>query len=265
MSQRYRAVSAPAAGQQPADGSLRADLSALYELSQDSQYVFASPLGPFLVGGRATYLPRFVFFGPHACDDSWRLAFLAGFDHRDLRASRALVALASRLSADSETGHALNLTFFPVVDVTGMVSGAVNRGLASAHWGREFGAEIAFLEKDARQRSYHGFVTVETAPGEEDLITFRLRGPLARVLSPDLELITSEDTRSFPVRFEAEPSQAPSAGPLTIAEDLPVSPFELTLSIPGTWSDEAYQHAAVTLLDRFLQRYRAFQAYGQNL
>jgi hypothetical protein len=260
---------APAAHELPfgaAPEALRADLSALYALSQNSRYVFASPLGPISSSGRTAYLPRFVFFGPHASDDSWRLAILAGFDHRDLRASRALVALASRLAADSDSGHALNLTFFPVIDIVGLASGRVDRGLASAHWGRGAPSEIGLLERDARQRGYHGFVTVETGTEDDDLIVVRARGPLDLGLSPDLELVTSEETRSFPVRFESGPGYpAAQGGPLSIADDLPLAPFELTLRIPGAWSDESYQHAAVTLLERFLGRYRAFQAYGQHL
>jgi hypothetical protein len=249
----------------PAAESLHSDLSALYTLSQNSKFVFASPLGPLPGAGRAAYLPRFVFFGPHACDDSWRIAFLAGLDHADLRSSRALVALVSRLASDSETGHALNLSFFPLVDVGGAASGASGRGLASAHWGSSAFPEIGLLEKDARQRGYHGFVRVETGGADEDLITLRVRGQVANALSPDLELITSEETRSFPVRFEAAAAAASEDGPLSITDDLPGSPFELTLRIPSTWSEDAYRHAVVTLLERFLKRYRAFQAYGQHL
>jgi hypothetical protein len=207
-----------------------------------------------------------VFFGPHACDDSWRLSFLAGFDHRDLRASRALLALATRLAADSEAGHALNLSFFPLVDVAGLFSGAAGRALASSRWGCGAPPEIELLGRDARQRGYHGFVRVETGPRHDELIALRIRGTFADALSPDLELITSKETRSFPVRFEAPSGGFPVAdGPLSIADDLPLAPFELTLRIPESWSDEAYQHAAVTVLERFLLRYRAFQAYGQHL
>jgi hypothetical protein len=264
MSTNSRGASAaPAPQPGAAPDALRSELSALYAYSQASPFVFASPLGPFPAGGRPAYLPRFVFFGPHASDDSWRLALLAGFDHRDARSSRALVALACRLAADSEAGHALNLTFFPVVDIGGLASGAAGRDLARAPWGAGAPPEIALLEKDARQRAYHGFITVETGAQGDDLIGLCVRGPLADGLSPDLELITSEETRSFPVRFEAQAGDA--AGPLSIADDLPFAPFELRLRIPGSWSDEAYQHAAVTLLERFLRRYRAFQAYAQHL
>jgi hypothetical protein len=265
MNAQSPAGAAPAAHPGTLTDSLRSDLSALYALSQNSRFVFASPLGPFSAGGRAAYLPRFVFFGPHACDDSWRLAFLAGLDHGDLRSSRALVALATRLATDSESGHALNLTFFPLVDIAGLVTGASDRRLAQAPWGRGAAPELALLEKDARQRGYHGFVRIETGSSDEDLIILRVRGPVADAQSSDLELVTSEETRTFPVRFEASAGGPPRDGPLCITDDLPLAPFELTLRIPGSWSDDAYQHAAVTLLERFLVRYRAFQAYGQHL
>jgi hypothetical protein len=254
----------------PADAGhhdpLQAGLSALYELAQSSRYVFASPLGPLAFGAKQAYLPRFVFFGPNACDESWRVSFIAGLDHRDARASRALVALVARLAANSETGHALNLSFFPVVDIGGLVSGLSDRRLSTAHWGREAPPEIGLLEQDARARGYHGFVRVETGHAEDELIGVSVRGSFSGTASPDLELITSEETRSFPVRFESASRGGPTTdGPLSAADDYPVNPFELTLSIPGAWSDDAYQHAAVTLLERFLTRYRAFQAYGQHL
>jgi hypothetical protein len=245
--------------------SLRADLSALYSLSQASAFVFASPIGPFDVGALQAFLPRFVFFGPHACDESWRLAFLAGFDHSDLRASRALVALATRLATDSGTGHALNLTFFPVVDIEGLTSGVTERGLADTRWGVDAPPEIRLLEQDARQRGYHGFVRLETAAPGQEVITLRIRGARTGALSPDLGLLTHEVTHSFEVRLEASGSTSPEDGPLSLDDGLPIAPFELTLRIPSSWSDKDYQRAAVTLLERFLKRYRAFQAYGQHL
>jgi hypothetical protein len=246
-------------------GPLQARLSALYALSQDSPYVFASPLGPFQFGGRSAYVPRLVFFGPQAADDSWRLSFLAGFDHRDLRASRALLALVAGLAENAEAGHGLNLSFFPLVDVAGLLVGAADRRLATAHWRRASSPEIGLLEKDARGRGYHGFVRIESAAAADDLVV-RVRQPNVRPLSPDLELITSDDAESFPVRFEFIRAGVPATdGPLSVTDDLPVAPFELTLQVPASWPEHDYQRAVVVVLKRFLRRYRAFQAYGQHL
>jgi hypothetical protein len=249
----------------PSAACLQAHLSTLYALSQYSRHVFASPLGPFPFDGRHAYVPRFAFFGPHASEDSWSLAFLAGFDHRDLRASQALLALAGLLAGDAEAGHGLNLTFFPLVDAAGLFLGAPDRNLASAHWGRSDIPEIQLLEKDARQRGYHGFVRVETAqPGAEE-IEVLVRRPGIEGSPPDLDLITSDEAQGVPVRFEFESRAFPDRGPLSAAEDLPFNPFELTVRVPAAWPGETYRKSVATLLDRFLRRYRANQAYGQHL
>jgi hypothetical protein len=146
------------------------------------------------------------------------------------------------------------------------VVGAADRGLATAHWRRASAPEIALLEKDARGRGYHGFVRIESVNAGDDLIVIRIRQPSVPALSPDLELITSEDAESFPVRFEFIPAGQPAVdGPLSVTDDLPVAPFELTLQIPASWPEHDTQRAVVVLLKRFLRRYRAFQAYGQHL
>jgi hypothetical protein len=244
----------------------QARLTALYTLSQQNRHVFASPLGPFHHAGRTASLPRFAFFGPHASDDSWRLAFLAGFDSRDLRASHALLQLIERLAEHAEEGHGLNLAFFPLVAAGAFFLEAPERALDRAHWGYSAAPEIDLLEKDARLCGYHGFVRVETAPPGEDLISVRLRDPLRENPSPDIELISTAETKPFPARFERVPrSAAVFDGPLTIADDLPIRPFELTLQIPDRWSDKLYLEAVSTILLRFILRYRAFQAYGLHL
>lgn len=243
----------------------RQHLSAVYALGQENRHVFASPLGPFddAGGGRAS-VPRFVFFGPHTTDESWRVAFLAGFDYADLRASHALLGLVDFLARHGEEGYGLNLTFFPLVDVAGLDFGTGPRALAAAHWARSTFPEITLLEKDVRVAGYQGFVRVETAPAGEDVVVLEMRAPEGEFTSPDVEICTSDDFESFPVRFERA-GRANGGGPLTIAEDLPVQPFELTLRVPASWPDDLYRSAVTSILGRFIVRYRAFQAFGQHL
>ncbi|WP_438479132.1 hypothetical protein [Oleiharenicola lentus] len=259
-----KTLSVSAATLPPAD-AFRAQLSALYALSQKNHYIFGSPLGPFFHQTRHAYVPRFVFFGPHASDDSWRLAFLAGYDRRDLRASRAMLHLVERLANHAEQGHGLNLSFFPLVDAGGFFLDVPPRALAEQHWGRTRQPEIDLLEKDARLRGYHGFIRIESAAPGDDIITIRVRQPRTLLATPDLELISSEETTPFPVRFECDSSEPATAGPLSVADDLPHVPFELVLQVPASWPDDIYHEAVSYILTRFILRYRAFQAYGQHL
>jgi hypothetical protein len=244
---------------------LRGLIDAVYAAAQSSSHLFASPVGPFPWGTRQLYLPRFVFFGPHASDESWRLACLAGFDRTDLRSSHALLALVEQLSRNADSGHGLDVSFFPVVDAAGFELGTPRRALATESWRHSLEPEIKLLEQDARTRQYHGFVRVETLVGG-DVATVRICGSGAELLASDLALITTEDFAPYAVRFEGGlASGEHPGGPLSLADDLPFTPFELTLQIPAEWPDEAYRDVVVNLLLRFLWRYRAFQAYGQNL
>jgi hypothetical protein len=257
------ALPPPAAISLPA--ALSEQLSELYALVQRSPHVFGSPVGPFVVHGRTHQLPRFVYFGPHASDAALRLSFLAGLDHRDLRPTLALLRLVQGLALKPDLGQGLNLSFFPLIDVLGLAGVQPNRTLATENWATTSARELELLERDARLRGYHGFVRLETAPGE-DVVTIVLRGaPPLENDAPGLEIISSDDVDPLPVRWESEPVQEVRTGPLAIADDLPVTPFELIVRLPGSWPLDRYARAASSILKRFVIRYRGFIAYAQNL
>jgi hypothetical protein len=241
-------------------------LSNLYQLVQRSRYVFGSPVGPFQADGRAFHLPRFVYFGPNVSDAALRVSFLAGFDHRDLRPTLALLRLIEGLALKPDLGEGLNLSIFPLVDVLGLAQAAgPGRSLATESWARPVSPEIALLERDARGPGYHGFVRLETGQGE-DVVTVRLRAPEpSENFAPSLELISSDDVEPFAVRWESDLTPHNEYGPLAIADDLPLHPFELTVRIPAAWSLDLFAEAAASILKRFVVRYRGFISYAQHL
>ena len=240
-------------------------LTVLYGLVQRSRYVFGSPLGPFTAGAKSFDLARFVYFGPHSSDASVRLAFVAGFDHHDLRPTLSLLHFVESLALKPDIGQGLNLSFFPLVDVLGLAGLAGGRKLADEDWSKSSVPEIGLLEREARLRSYHGFVRVESAPGQ-DIVSVSLRGaPRTENLTPDLELISSDDIEPFAVRWESPSGEPSGLGCLGVAADVVLQPSELTLRLPASWSSELYRQATASILRRFVLRYRAFLAYGQHL
>ncbi len=240
--------------------ALGEQLTTLYGLAQQSDYVFGTPLGPFYHAGRHHYVPRFVYFGPHTSEVSPRLAFLAGLDSRDLRPTLALLHLIEELALKPDLGQSLHLAFYPLVDVLGAQAGA--RDLTAQGWAASNAPEIELLAKDSRLRTYHAFIRVESVPGD-DVVTLRLRtGGEAKSGAP---LVSSEDTDPFPVRWEIESGPVPPTGPLSLGEDLPFRPLDLTLRVPAAWPPEFYREAVASILKRFIIRYRGFLAYGQNL
>ena len=239
-------------------------LSSLYGLVQRSSYVFGSPLGTVAHENRSHPLPRFVYFGPHASEASVRLAFLAGFDHRDLRGTLALLHFIEALALEPEIGHGLSFSLFPLVDVLGFARAQEGRRLAGENWTRTTAPELSLLEKDARLRNYHGFVRLEMTG--DDAVTVRLRtAPSVEHPTPAVEFITSDEIAPFPVRWETASTIPVTDGPRTVADDLAFSPFELTLRLPAAWSAELTREAAASILRRFVVRYRGFMAYGQHL
>ena len=268
MNHRFSRVSSvPRPAVQGGSGSLPVafseQLSSLYGLVQRSRYVFGSPLGPFNAVGREFHIPRFVYFGPHTSDVSVRLSFLAGFDHRDLRPTLSLLHFVERLALNPDIGQGLNLSVFPLVDVLGLWGAAGARNLGSDPWVGSENLELDLLERDARQRAYHGFVRVESAHYSDE-VSVSIRGILhTENPSPDIEVIGSDDIEPFAVRWEVPGSD--SVGPLSVAEDLGIEPFELTIRIPAAWSVDLYREATASILKRFVQRYRGFVAYGQHL
>jgi len=237
-------------------------LSTLYGHAQRSEHVFGTPLGPFEHAGKQHHLPRFVYFGPHTSGESPRLAFLAGLDSRDLRPTLALLHLVEQLALRPDIGQSLHLAFYPLVDVLGHLKQVKDRDLTEHSWTLPSTPEIDLIAGDSRLSAYHAFIRIETAPGD-DVVTLRLRTTSRSV--EGVPLISSEDTEPFPVRWETEFVSAPAAGPLSLGDDLPFRPLDLTLRLPGDWEPEFYREAAASILKRFIIRYRGLLAYGQHL
>jgi len=238
-------------------------LAALYALSQKSNYVFASPLGPFFDRGSHFHLPRFVYFGPQTHDESLRLAFLTGFDAGNLAVSLGLTDLVEDLAAAPEIGQGLNLSFFPLVDILTNVSRS-SRDLWHADWAHSHAPEISAFEKDARARGYHGFVRVD-ASSDDDLVVVRLRDSAAPL--EGVELASSDDFEPWATRWEWEDVMRHTVkdGPLTLVDDLPVRPFELLIQLPKKWHDGLQRDATAKILRRVIARQRALQAYRPHL
>lgn len=243
---------------------LHTRLSRLYELAQSSSFLFGSPLAPLDAERRQYYLPRFVYFGPQTSAESPRLAVVAGLGRHDLPAARALTAFVEGLARNPDIGHALNISFFPLVNVLGLFGGAEERDLSDEDWTRSAEPEIALLAADARLRAYQGFIRVVTTADDEP------SARLLTVLSPaiahsEIEVFNSDDFAPWTVSFEAMPSGVITHGPLSLAGELAIAPFEVELALPADWTQARADTELSALLKRLVTRYRGFLAYGQNL
>jgi hypothetical protein len=236
----------------------------LYELAQRSDYVFGSPLGPFPADAHVCHVPRFVYFGPHTSQESLRLAVLAGIGRHDRLAANALLSFVEGLARQPDIGQSLNVSFFPVVNVGGLLDGDGKRDLSGDHWARSGTPEIALLRQDTARSGFQGFVRVTTAADDEPLAWVRtVRSTTAQ--TSDTEVFSSADFHPWPVRFETVAMEAVVSGPLSIAALLPFAPFEVELALPADWPQRKADLALARMLKRLIVRYRGLLAYAQHL
>lgn len=247
----------------PSDG-LTQRLDLLQELAQQSDYVFGSSLGPFSDGDTLHYLPQFLYIGPSATNETLRLAVLAGFGRHDLPATRALLAYIEKLTRQPDVGQGLNLSLFPIVNVLGLAGGAEDRDLTSANWLTSTEPEIGLLRQDSGVRGYQGFIRVVTTVDDVPSAWFRSI-PSLLAQSAGVEVFSPDDFHPWPVRFETALAGKVAAGPLSMAQDLPFSPFEIELAVPAEWAQSKIDTELAVLLKRLFLSYRAFQGYGQHL
>lgn len=242
-------------------------ISTLYALAQNSSYVFGSPLGAINTGANVVALPRFVYFGPGTTDASLRLSFLTGFNRDEVPLSLSLLQFIRDLSLAPDLGQSLHLAFFPVVDTLGVLDGQNrSRDLRRADWVVPDHQEIALLQHDARIMNYHGFVRLGLH--DEDTIAVELvTRPGTAVETPGIELLSTEDLGVADVHFSSEDAigSGPRSGPIGLADDLLVQPFELRLLFPSSWRQPRLDASVSHILKRFINRHRALLAYAQHL
>ncbi len=259
---RFVARTSPSAAEP--SSALPRRLRALYEQAQRSDHVFGSPLGPFAFEGREHALPRFVYFGPHTSQESVRLGVLAGFGRHDRIAVNAVLAFVESLARESDIGQSLNVSFFPVVNVAGLLGDAEERDLASENWATSRAPEIALLNQDTRRCGYQAFVRVVTTSDDEPSAWVRtVRTPRAH--ATDLEVFDASDFGAWPVRFARVAAADVHSGPLALADALPFAPFEVELALPADWPQARADRAIAERLKHLIVRYRGFLAYGQHL
>jgi hypothetical protein len=253
---------------------LAGSLARLTTLAAHSSHVFTSPLGPFTHGAASFTLPRFLFVGENAAEEAWRIGVYAGLDGTDTRASLAVLRALERFALEPGLGHSFNLVFYPVVNPSGVADETrrtrAGHLLAEQSWASSTAPELQWLERDARSLQLHGAFVVQSDPAA-DQIQGWLRG-----FSPGEPFLHAEPVRGtskvgylpfkFPVQWEPHPEGFNAqTGPLTLADDFRIRPFEVTLNVPGEPPLEWAVQSVANTLRVFLNNFRTAAATGLNI
>lgn len=269
LSFRSRELSAPPLNPRPSHSAriathLASRISTLYKLAEGSEAVFGSPLGPFDEGAVSHYLPHFVYFGSHQSSAALSLAVLAGFNREELPAVRAQLALIEELIKQPDIGRGINVSFFPVANVRGLLGEGGSRDLLGEHWGRSLEPEIRLIHQYSKQQGYQGFLRIASTSDREP--SALVRSVLSTTAHPTgVEVFSSTDFDPWPVRFEAVSQSLVAGGPLSFSGDPAFAPFEVELALPADWPQSRWDRELSRHLKRLIISYRGFQAYGQHL
>ncbi len=249
-------------------------LERLTLLGSHSPNLFASPLGPLHHRGDQYMLPRHVFFGENSAEEAWRIAIYSGFSGLDARLGLGSLRALERLVLEPKLGESFNLVFHSFVNPSGLTDGTVatraGHRLLDQNWATSPAAELQLLERDARTMQYHGVIQLRTDPAVSELQGW-LRG-----FSPGEPFLHGEPVKGtsragylpfkFPVQWQSHPEgYVAKTGPLTLAEDLRVRPFEVTLVVPATASVEWASQAVSSTLRVFLNNFRTAVSTGLNI
>ena len=239
-------------------------LSRLTVLATHSPNLFASPLGPLYHARELFVLPRHLFFGENTADEAWRIGIYAGFEGTDTRSGLASLRTLERLILEPKLAESLNLVFHSFVNPSGLADATAStragHHLLDQSWTNARAAELQLLERDARAMQYHGAIIIRSDPHAREL-----RGWLRGFFPTDPFLHGAPVKGSskagylpfkFPVQWELHP-EGPNAktGPLTVADDLRVRPFEVTLLVPASppleWAVQAVSNTVRVFLNNF--------------
>jgi len=249
-------------------------LERLTMLASYSPNLFASPLGPLHHQGEQYLLPRHVFFGENSAEEAWRIGIYSGFSGLDARLGLGALRALERLVLEPRLGESLNLVFHSFVNPSGLTDGTVatraGHRLLEQNWATSPAAELQLLERDARTMQYNGVILLRSDPSATEL-----RG-LLRGFSPDEPFLHGEPSQGaskigylpfkFPVQWEQHPEgYLAKTGPLTLADDLRLRPFEVTLLVPASASVEWASHAVSHTLRVFLNNFRTAVSTGLNI
>jgi hypothetical protein len=239
-------------------------IGTLYEEASVSDSVFGSPLGPIEGSSGRTFLPQFVYFAPASTVDPVRIGVFSGLSSEDLKGSWALIEWVKALLVRPDIGHGVSVSVFPVVNLTGIQSGAEGAGLQGSDWRGSRIPEVRLISENARIRSYQGFIRIESSRDSIPKVVVRT-AVSRRTHSSQAEIYDSSDFEPWETRFESLGPKSKLVGPLSLSRELNTGLFEVVISLPGAWRQSSWNASLLPLLGRLVASYRKFFSYGGEL
>ncbi|XHR26954.1 MAG: succinylglutamate desuccinylase/aspartoacylase family protein [Chthoniobacteraceae bacterium] len=252
------------------------DLLRQIEALQAEETLMCGEIGQFLSGGRLYAIPRLLLRGPDAGVDPVRIGIFAAIHGDEHETAYAALEFLRRLTQEPERARGYEVYVYPVCNPTGLEDGT-RQSRTGADLNREFWRqspeqEVHLLERELAARAFSGVVALHADNTTEGVyayvrgatLTAALAGPALQAAESFLPRAAGAVIDGFPA-CDALISDACYHGVLSNPRELKPAPFELIFETPQDAALDLQVEAAVAALDRVLEEYRPFLAFGQDL
>lgn len=225
--------------------------------------------------GQVTELPRYIFMGAKAGEETLRIGLFAGIHGDEPEGVRALVQFLTLLAHHPEMAAGYCLYIYPVCNPGGFE--ASTREAASGHdlnrqfWQDSADPEVALLEQELRTLNFQGLISLHTDDTSHGLYGFVRGATLAKdLLKPALqaaEELLPRNGNTMIDGFHARESIITDCyeGVLGAPPKSRPQPFEIILETPGAAPEFLKEKALVLATQTILAEYRKFIALAQNI
>ena len=254
--------------------SIRRLLSPLFAEVEQARAWKAESLGFWETSEGRYWMPRLIFRPPDA-NAEIKVAIFAGVHGDEPAGVLALCDLVRVLQAAPVHAEGYELHLYPLVNPTGYEDNTRHarsgKDLNREFWCHSTEPEVTILEKEIRQQSYQGFISLHSDDTSPGLYGFARGATLTQhLLKPALAAAEN----ALPVNrdevidgFHAIEGIIHSCygGILSAPPDARPQPFEIILESPTAAPMHLQRAAFVLALSEILKHYRTMIAYGGEL
>ena len=244
--------------------------------AEGSDYLFYSEIGKFRHNNHSYALPRFVFLGPDSNDEPVRIGIFAAIHGDESETAHAAIEFLERLLQNPERARGYQIFVYPVCNPTGIQDGTRHSrdglDLNREFWSGSKAPEVYYLERELGVLGFQGVIALhadDTTHGvyayvRGATLTEALARPAIEAAEAFLPRATGDIIDGFPAK-DGLIHQHCFQGVLSNPAELKPAPFELIFETPQELPFDLQVEAAIAALDRVLEAYRPFLAFGQNL
>jgi len=248
-------------------------------VATSSRHMLSRAVKKFEVVGEECGIPRFLWAGPAAGHETFRLGIFATLNGDEPEGAFALTRFVSALEQTPELARGYALSLYPLCNPTGFEDGTrlsrVGHALNRLFWTESEAPEVRFLESEIWMQAFHGIINLRSDAESDGMYGFAsgavhsetLLEPALRAAQAYLPLNRARQIEGIPARRGMVYAGIYNAreGALRAVPGLNQPPFEIMLATPRKAPVHLQVEAMTVALASMLGEFRTLQAVGLNL